>query len=905
MRSFLVGYSLTLADIACWGALKAIPIFNQRIRAQDNALGPYLTRWFNHVDSLPFAQAAMEDFGKSKQATNKEKKDQGSFDINLVDAQVGKVVTRFPPEPSGYLHIGHAKAALLNDYFAKKYEGTLIVRFDDTNPSKEKEEFEESIKEDLTLLGIKPDKVTHTSDSFDVIYGYAIKIIKKGLAYVDDSTQEVMREERMAMIEGKNRNLSVEENLRRFAEMTKGSPEGLTMCLRAKINMKDLNGAMRDPVIYRCNLTPHHRTGTKWKLYPTYDFACPVVDAEEGVTHALRSMEYRDRNPQFEWFLKALELRKVHIWDFSRVNFVYTLLSKRKLAWFVEEGLVSGWDDARFPTVRGIRRRGMTIQALREYILMQGASQKMLELEWDKIWTLNKKVIDPVAPRHTALERDRIAKVKVVVKDQFVPYTKDMPKHKKNPDVGVKRTTFSPELYLEFADAKDLEVGEEVTLMDWGNVFIESIDWASDKSFIGTIEIRLNLEGDFKKTKKKLTWLARGIPKDEPQQAPARVMLFDFDYLITKKKLEEDDEMKDFVTPVTEFRSEAWGDANLRLCQKGDIIQLERKGYYIVDKAFDPQNPNAPIHLYLIPDGRVDSIKSKAALEEPVATETAAAVQPAKKAKNAKGAAVVTKPAAENPLKSPMYASKLVYTETPKFPKVSGQMYEVKPFYGNAFESISAGTTPAAAKSANAAAPAASPAAAASPAKGDDKKAEKGKKGSAAAAPAPAEEASLISKLDIVVGKILSVEHHPDADSLYVEQIDCGETQPRTVVSGLRKFMTLEEMQGKTILVLKNLKPAAMRGVKSHAMVLCASNADHTKVEFLIPPPGSVPGDRVYFSGHEGTPEEQLNPKKKVWETIQPDFKTRDDLVAVWKDVEFRTAKGVVKTGSLPGASIK
>ncbi|KAI8843356.1 tRNA synthetases class I, catalytic domain-containing protein [Chytriomyces cf. hyalinus JEL632] len=900
MRSFLVGYSLTLADIACWGALRAIPIFNQKVKAKDNGLGPYLTRWFNHVDSLDFATLAVAEFEKTKAVAPKEKKgDQGSFEINLVDAQMGKVVTRFPPEPSGYMHIGHAKAALLNEYFARKYEGTMICRFDDTNPSKEKSEFEETIMEDLVLLGIKPDRITHTSDCFDVIYEYALKLIKKGLAYVDDSTQEVMREERMALIESKCRNLSVEENLRRFSEMTRGSEKGVLMCLRAKINMKDPNGTMRDPVIYRCNATPHHRTGTKWKLYPIYDFACPIVDAHEGVTHALRSMEYRDRNPQYDWFLTALELRKVHIWDFSRVNFVYTLLSKRKLAWFVEEGLVTGWDDARFPTVRGIRRRGMTIQALRDYILMQGASQKMLELEWDKIWTLNKKVIDPIAPRHTALERVKITKVKVINADLFTPYTKSVPKHQKNPEVGEKMTTYSPELYLEFNDAKDLVVGEEVTLMAWGNVIVEKIDWAEGNDFIGTIEIRLNLDGDFKKTKKKLTWLARGIPSNEPQQAPVRATLFDFDYLITKKKLEEDDEMKDFVTPVTEFKTEAWGDANLRLCKQGDIIQLERKGYYIVDKAFDPAAPNSSIHLFLIPDGRVDSIKSKAAPEEPAAASAPVAAPAAKKAKTAKGA--VAKPVASNdPLKSPMYASKKVYTETAKFPGVSGQMYEVKAFYGSPFAA-----TKAVAPSAKAAAPAAVDAA--TPAtEGKKEKAEKGKKDGSAAAAAPvAEEASIISKLDMVVGKIIKVENHPDADSLYVEQIDCGEAQPRTVVSGLRKFMTLEDLQDRMILVLKNLKPAAMRGIKSHAMVLCASNADHTKVEFLIPPAGSKPGDRVFFEGHEGEPEEQLNPKKKVWETVQPDFKTRDDLVAVWKNVEFRTEKGIVKTGSLAGASIK
>lgn len=179
--------------------------------------------------------------------------------------------------------------------------------------------------------------------------------------------------------------------------------KGIKNCLRAKMSVDNPNKAMRDPVIYRSNPTAHHRTGDKYKIYPTYDFACPLVDSFEGVTHALRTIEYRDRNPQYWWFLDTLNLRKVHVWDFARLNFVKTVLSKRKLAWFVEKGHVTGWDDPRFPTVRGIRRRGMTIEALKQFILSQGPSKNVVNLDWTIIWAFNKKVIDPVAPRHTAL----------------------------------------------------------------------------------------------------------------------------------------------------------------------------------------------------------------------------------------------------------------------------------------------------------------------------------------------------------------------------------------------------------------------------------------------------------------------------------------------------------------------
>jgi len=212
-----------------------------------------------------------------------------------------------------------------------------------------------------------------------------------------------MRAERMDGIASKNRDRSVEENIKIFEEMAQATEVGVKNCLRAKISVDDPNKAMRDPVIYRCNPSSHHRTGEKYKVYPTYDFACPLVDSIEGVTHALRTIEYRDRNPQYWWMLEALGMRKVHVWDFARLNFIKTLLSKRKLTWFVQQGLVWGWDDPRFPTVRGIRRRGMTIEALRQFILAQGPSKNVVNLDWTIIWAGNKKVIDPIAPRHTAI----------------------------------------------------------------------------------------------------------------------------------------------------------------------------------------------------------------------------------------------------------------------------------------------------------------------------------------------------------------------------------------------------------------------------------------------------------------------------------------------------------------------
>ena len=317
LRSFMVGYQLTTADFAVFGALKACAIFNKQLKNGKIAC-PHLLRWFTHMNSLEYVQRAFADLETAKDE-KKDRSDKGHMAIPLTGAEMSKVVTRFPPEPSGYLHIGHAKAALLNNYFARAYEGTLIVRFDDTNPSKEKVEFEESIKEDLRLLGIKADKTVHTSDHFDKIYDYAVSLIKKGLAYVDDTDTDTMRNQRFDGIESENRSQTIDVALKKFEEMKNGTEYGLKCCLRAKINMSDPNKCLRDPVIYRCNLTPHHVKGDQWKMYPTYDFACPIVDSLDGVTHALRTIEYRDRNPQYQWFIDNLGLRPIIIWDYRYI----------------------------------------------------------------------------------------------------------------------------------------------------------------------------------------------------------------------------------------------------------------------------------------------------------------------------------------------------------------------------------------------------------------------------------------------------------------------------------------------------------------------------------------------------------------------------------------------------------
>ena len=598
LRTYFTDHKITASDLAVLGCLKNNAAASGSIKKSTFV---NLGRWYRNLEAQSSIIAATQTLQSEMQATNKKKSDTkekntsgANFEIGLQDAADGKVVTRFPPEPSGYLHIGHAKAAMLNQYFAQKYHGKLLIRFDDTNPTKEKAEFQDSIIEDLDLLGIKGDGLSYTSDHFQTLFDLAVKLIKQGDAYVDDTDQMTMRAQRMDGIASERRDRTIDENVQLFTvEMKEATETGKLNCLRAKMSVDNPNKALRDPVIYRVNETPHHRTGSDWKIYPTYDFCCPLVDSIEGVTHALRTIEYRDRNPQYDWFLEKLNLRKVHVWDFARMNFIRTLLSKRKLQWFVDQGHVGGWDDPRFPTVRGIRRRGMQIDALREFILSQGPSKNMNNLDWTSIWAINKKEVDPVAPRHTAIVDG--VKVTITGRSGASAAASDMPKHKKNPALGMKKTWFSDNIIVDHEDALTFGDNEEITLMDWGNAIITEIVKSGDK--VESIKMTLHLEGDFKKTDKKITWLSI-----EPE--PIRVKLHDFDHLITKEKLEEGDDVKDFLTPESEFITEAVADINVKSLKKGDVIQFERKGYFVVDV---PYTESGQMELFTVPDGKLVS----------------------------------------------------------------------------------------------------------------------------------------------------------------------------------------------------------------------------------------------------------------------------------------------------------
>jgi len=632
LRTFFADYVPTMADIVVYCGLKAHkdwePLMKSSEASKSNPL-VHLIRWWDFVGHQGFVLKVLKELNlvavedkKAETASSNSKygAQQNMFkyaDLHLPGAEKGKVVTRFPPEPSGYLHIGHMKAALLNQYFAQAFEGKLIIRFDDTNPSKEKDEFVEAIIEDLANMGIVGDRITYTSDYFDELQRYAEQLIKQGDGYVDDSPAELIKEQRQHSIESPNRNNSVEKNLEMWKAMLAGTPEGQKCALRAKIDMKSLNGVLRDPALYRCVSTPHHRTGTKYKAYPLYDFAVPIVDSLEGVTHALRSSEYHDRNALYNWVCKTMKVRCPVIQDFSRLNFSYTLLSKRKLQWFVDKKYCDGWNDPRFPTVQGLLRRGLTKEALRGFILSIGASKSLNLMDMEKLWALNRVEIDDKIPRFTTIYDE--SKTLFVLTDgpETVEY-KAVPRHVKNLSLGQRVLAYFKDILIEQADALSFKQGEEITLMHWGNAIVEKIE-KDDKGKVTKVVGKLHLSGNFKDTEKKITWLAN----DPSNLIP--VDLVEYGFLITKKKLEEDDKLEDFVNRDSKKVISAWGDLNMKTISKGESLQLERRGYYICDAAAFMEKK---LTLLMIPDGH--TVKQTSILTTKTETTTTTTAQPEK-----------------------------------------------------------------------------------------------------------------------------------------------------------------------------------------------------------------------------------------------------------------------------------
>ncbi len=402
----------------------------------------------------------------------------------LPQAEAGKVVTRFPPEPNGHLHIGHAKAAIINQEYAKMYEGRLILRFDDTNPAKERLEYYEAIREELEWLGVKPDLVKNTSDDIETLYEYAERLIRLGLAYVCTCRVEEIRRGRALGLECPCRKRSVEENLSLWDGMLKDFGENEAV-LRLKGDMKAKNTVLRDPTLFRIVLKPHPLKGTAYRAWPTYDFSAPIEDSLDGVTHAMRSKEYELRDELYYMILDALGMRKPILVEFSRLALRGTPLSKRRIKPLIESGKVSGWDDPRLATILALRRRGITPEAIRRFVIEMGVSKVESEPTWDLLYSLNRKLIDPKSKRlHFVPDPIRM---KIENAEERVVRLRCHP----SVDLGFRELRVKDEVYIAKGDAERLKVGDRLRLIGLYNVRIEEVGDEISASYAGESPIDL------------------------------------------------------------------------------------------------------------------------------------------------------------------------------------------------------------------------------------------------------------------------------------------------------------------------------------------------------------------------------------------------------------------------------
>ncbi len=525
-----------------------------------------------------------------------------AIEEDLRAGRYDRVQTRFPPEPNGYLHIGHCKALVIDFGTAEAFGGVCNLRFDDTNPVKEDTEYVDAIKEDIHWLGFDYANEYYASDYFEVLYDFAIRLIKKGLAYVDDLTPEQMREYRGTLTEpGKNspwRDRSVEENLDLFERMRAGEfPEG-AHTLRAKIDMSSPNINMRDPVMYRIIHASHHRTGDKWCIYPMYDFAHGQSDSVEGVTHSLCDLNYEDHRPLYNWFLDALDIFHPRQIEFSRLNMTYTVLSKRYLKQLVEGGHVAGWDDPRMPTLSGMRRRGYPAVAVRNFIEQVGVSK-------------NENLVDIALLEHLVRdELNRVALRVMGVLDPVKVIITNYPEGKEeeleavnnpeDPSAGTRCLPFTRELYIDRDDFREeappkyfrLAPGREVRLR-YGYI-IKCVDYVKDENGVVTEihctydpETRGGYAPDGRKVQGTIHWVSAAHAVD----AEVRV----YDRLFTLEnpsKLEEGKTYMDYLTPgsLTVLRG-CKVEAGLADAVAGAKYQFERKGYYCVDPDSTPGRP--------------------------------------------------------------------------------------------------------------------------------------------------------------------------------------------------------------------------------------------------------------------------------------------------------------------------
>ena len=512
---------------------------------------------------------------------------------DLAEGRVDSVMTRFPPEPNGYLHLGHAKSICLNFGLAQKYGGKTNLRFDDTNPTKEDTEYVDSIKDDIKWLGFQWDRELYASDYFDQLYEWAEQMIREGLAYVDDQTQEQIREGRGTVdkpgVNSPYRDRSVEENLKLFREMKEGRYADGEKVLRAKIDMAHPNMMFRDPLLYRIKHAHHHRTGDKWCIYPMYDYTHGQCDSIEHITHSICTLEFDVHRPLYDWFIKTLRIYPSHQYEFARLNLTYTLMSKRKLLELVQKNYVSGWDDPRMPTLCGVRRRGYTAEALKMFCEKIGVSKRdqlmdIQLLEWCVRQDLNARanrymvVQDPLKVTLTNWEPGKV--------EWF-----DCPLNPADPEGATRKVPFSGELLIDRADFMEdapkkffrLKPGGEVRLK---YTYIIRCDEVVKDAEGNVVELRCSYDpstrpggGDWRSVKGTIHWVSASHARE--------IELRLYDRLFTEADMNSipaDRDYKEFLNPQSLVIGKGYAEPALAEDASGIAVQFERTGYYFRDK---------------------------------------------------------------------------------------------------------------------------------------------------------------------------------------------------------------------------------------------------------------------------------------------------------------------------------
>jgi glutaminyl-tRNA synthetase len=678
----------------------------------------------------------------------------------------GRVHTRFPPEPNGYLHIGHAKSICLNFGLAEEYKGLCNLRFDDTNPSKEEMEYVESIKEDVRWLGFDwENREFYASDYFDKLYEYALRLIKTGKAYVCDLSPEEIREFRGTLTQpGKEspyRNRSIEENLDLFERMRKGEFKDGSRVLRAKIDMAARNLNMRDPVMYRILHAEHHRTGNTWCIYPTYDFTHGQSDSIEGITHSLCTLEFEDHRPLYDWYLDELNIYHPQQIEFARLNLSYTVMSKRRLLELVEEGRVTGWDDPRMPTISGLRRRGYTPESIRDFCERIGLAKKDSVVDIALLEHCLREDLNRRARRVMAVLRP----LRVVIDNYPEGQVEELDalNNPEDPSMGTRKVPFSRELYIEREDFREdppkkfyrLAPGREVRLRY--AYFIKCVDVVKDKRTGEVVELHCTYDPttkggdapDGRKVRATLHWVSA------PHSIEAEVRLYD--HLFTVANPADEKEGADFKTYLNPNSLETLKlcrlEPSLASAQPGSQYQFERLGYFCVDTNDSSEGALVFNRTASLRDTWAKIEKAQTAVKGPVEAQKAGEV------------------------KRDLDASSL-----------DGRS-DIEPIG----EEITI----------------------------DD-----------------------FSKLDLRVGIIREAELVKGSKKLVKLMVDLGEGRLRQIFAGIQSAYPMpEELTGKKVIVVANLKPRQMKFGISEGMVLSGSAANRLSVATFE---GELlPGDRV------------------------------------------------------------